>query len=181
MAAQKLKRRSWGKTKQREEVTIINREKIEETLQKISEESKKSQAILEESNNAAISKSSTAIDLQYPELMSNDALVAALKRIKVPIPVYPDGTPSRERLMYLYKTNVLPRPQRNRWRTGRRRRNALKGDGSGPMEVDQQDTDAGWDNNADVEQQRKRCVHFFINMDYITEYGSRLCLLFIFI
>ena len=157
MAAQNLKKRSWGKTKLREGVTVIDREKIEETLQIIAEETKKLQSSQERDNSAAGTGSKS--DLQYPELMSNDALVAALKRIKVPIPVYPDGTPSRERLMYLYKTNVLPRPQRNSWKRGRQRRNVAEGGNVDMTEVDQQDNSAGWDETpGTVELQRKRCV-----------------------
>lgn len=156
MAAQKQKRRAWGKTKQREEITIINREKIEETLQQIAEESKKSKNLEKSCEGADPSKST--MDLQYPELMSNDALITALKRIKVPIPVYPDGTPSRERLMYLYRSNVLPRPQRNRWRTGKRRNARQGGDNSGAgMEVDRHDADDGWnESSTHTTQHRKR-------------------------
>ncbi len=150
MAAQKQKR-SWGKTKQRDEVTIINHEKIKGTLQRIAEENKRSQSILKKGSTT--NSKSTGVDLQYPELMSNDALVAALKRIKVPIPVYPDGTPSRERLMYLYKNNVLPRPQRSRWK---RRRHTPREDRSEAMEVDQQDDNTGWDETVDTPQQQKK-------------------------
>lgn len=112
--AQKEKR-SWGRTKHRE-VTVVNQEKIEETLHSLAEEAaKKAEFIPDEASRNT--------DLQFPELMSDDALIAALKAIKVPIPVYSDGRPSRERLLYLYKTNVLPRPQRNQ------KRRRLRGSG----------------------------------------------------
>lgn len=73
------------------------------------------------------------MDLQQPELMSDERLVEALKRIKVPIPVYADGQPSRERLLYLYKTNVWPQPQRERqqWRRRRRRNDNWEDGGVG--------------------------------------------------
>ena len=161
MADQRVKKRSWGKTKQREEITIINHEKIEETLQKLAEEAKTSQSNEQKDGNTVNSGSrSSGVDLQYPELMSNDALIAALKRIKVPIPVYPDGTPSRERLLYLYKTNVMPRPQRNSWTRGRQRRKASKEDAVGVMEVDQEDDGAGWNetSTSNMIPQRKRCA-----------------------
>ena len=56
----------------------------------------------------------TQIDLQHPDLMNNDSLVKYLRDIKVPIPMYPDGTPSRERLIYLFKKHVTPQPQRSK-------------------------------------------------------------------
>lgn len=133
MSAQKERRRSWGKTKHRE-VTVINREKIEETLSSIAEEEKKRKLI--SSVNTARSTGGVEYtgggDLQFPELMSDEALVTALKRIKVPIPVYSDGRPSRERLLYLYKTNVMPRPQRKR----ERRLRGSQGNNQAVMEVD---------------------------------------------
>jgi len=66
----------------------------------------------------------SSLDLQQPELMSNERLVEALAKIKVPIPVYSDGSPSRERLLYLYRTYILPQPQRVRhqWRRKARHR-----------------------------------------------------------
>lgn len=150
-APKEMKRRSWGKTTHRE-ITVINREKIEETLKTIAEETKKCQATSDESN-----RSVGIVDLQYPELMSNDSLITALKRIKVPIPVYSDGKPSRERLLYLYRMNVLPRPQRNgrgRARTGISW-NPDRGDQGGvAMDVEQQND---WSvNGATRELQRKR-------------------------
>ncbi len=139
------KRRSWGKAKRREDITIINREGMEDILQKIDEEDKEKIKI-------------TEIDLQYPELMSNEVLTKALKRIKVPIPVYPDGSPSRERLLYLYKLNVLPRPQRSGWVGRRSEKGRLKrsreGNDCAPMEVDQDHILSS--ENKDAEKQRKR-------------------------
>lgn len=141
----KAKRRSWGKTKPREEISIINHEKIEETLKAIAEETKHSEVSLERS-------SSNLTDLQYPELMSNDALVTRLKYIKVPIPVYPDGKPSRERLLHLYKVHVLPRPQRAKWRNRKKKNGGMSQDDQ--MEVDDWSVKA--DGNSSTILQRKR-------------------------
>lgn len=165
MSAQK--KRSWGRTKHKE-VTVISQEKIEETLQSLAEEKKQREV----SSNVGCTISARApggvesMDLQYPELMSNDTLVAALKRIKVPIPVYPDGSPSRERLLYLFKTNVLPRPQRNQ----QKRRRGLQGlpvvsqggQEVAAMEVDdwsENGTQTNTQANSSTEIPRKRCVH----------------------
>lgn len=154
------KKRSWGKSRQREEVTIINREKLEETLQTLAEEAKKCKTTSILSNKATTSTSTGEMDLQYPELMSDESLVTALKRIKVPIPVYPDGRPSRERLLHLYRTNILPRPQRSRRK--RRRVSGVSQDdqGSSVMEVEVEDH-SEWDANSggssnNTQLQRKR-------------------------
>lgn len=117
MSAPKLKKRSWGRSKLKETcVTIVDQTTIEQTLQTLAEQSKKPPTVAREEKTT-----NTTFDLKYPELMSNDDLMAALKLVKVPIPVYADGRPSRERLLHLYKTNVMPRPQRNRWRNRKRR------------------------------------------------------------
>lgn len=163
---QRSRKRSWGKARHKEDITIINREKIEETLQTIAEEKKKAE-VLPPANHKTGGEGggggdqSTGLDLQYPELMSNESLVAALRRIKVPIPVYPDGNPSRERLLYLYKTNVLPRPQRNRSRGSRGQRRGQKVEqgeqGVTEMDIDQTDDWAmNSDGSLDLNLQRKR-------------------------
>ena len=138
------KKRSWGKTRRRE-VTIINREEMEETLQTLAEEVRQSKV------NSGMDGENTGIHLQYPELMSNETLIKALRQLKVPIPVYPDGHPSRERLLYLYKANVLPRPQRNRWR---RRKRLLSNDSK--MEVAHSDDDWTVGNDGSSLPHRKR-------------------------
>ena len=166
MAAQKEKKekRSWGRTKHKE-VTVINQEKIEETLQSLAEEVKQRELASSVSYTSSASGApgpagaGEGVDLQYPELMSDDALAAVLKRIKVPIPVYPDGRPSRERLLYLFKTNVLPRPQRNQRKRKRQLRDSAmvsRGDDGGTaMEVDDWSTN-GAQTNSSTEIQRKR-------------------------
>ncbi len=55
----------------------------------------------------------TSVDLQHPEFLSTAKLVNLLKERKVPIPVYEDGSTSRDRLLFLFKQHVVPRPQRN--------------------------------------------------------------------
>lgn len=154
VAELKVKKRSWGKTRRREKVVVINREEIEETLQNFAKECRESKSKIQLTSQQNHEKSGCVVpvgmDLQQPELMSNERLIEALKRIKVPIPVYADGSPSRERLLYLYKTNVLPRPQRNKqqWgRRGRRRRGRSNGDGAGGWggeEGGEMDTGGDW-------------------------------------
>lgn len=121
-SAEKAKRR-WGKTRHRDKITIVDRMEIEDTLQKFAEEVK---SFKERDEVASTPKQNHELDLQQPELMSNFTLVEALKKIKVPIPVYADGRPSRERLLYLYRQHVMPRPQRQGRRPGRRRERKLK-------------------------------------------------------
>lgn len=121
-SAEKVKRR-WGKTRNRDKITIVDRMEIEDTLQKFAEEVK---SFKERHEAASTPKQNHEVDLQQPELMSDFALVEALKKIKVPIPVYADGRPSRERLLYLFRQHVIPRPQRQSRRPGRRRERKLR-------------------------------------------------------
>ena len=130
MSAEVKKRRSWGKSLQRDAVTVLDGNGLKDTLKKLEEEARENKSRIKETlkvyNNGDSNTnppSLSSLELQQPELMSNDRLVDALTKIKVPIPVYPDGSPSRERLLYLYRTYVLPRPQRARrqWRQARRR------------------------------------------------------------
>lgn len=52
--------------------------------------------------------------LQHPERMSCETLIYHLTRMKV---VYPNEKHTRERLLYLFRTYVLPQPQRHKiWR-----------------------------------------------------------------
>lgn len=85
------------------------------------------------------------LDLQQPELLSSEALVRVLSERSVPVPVYPDGRPSRERLVYLFRRHVTPRPQREggarAWRgRGKRRRRPDEA-----MEVEDGSRSASWD------------------------------------
>ena len=107
--SEKTKRR-WGKSRHREKITIVDRMEIEDTLQKFAEEVKS----FKDRHEVARTPPNNEPDLQQPELMSNFALIEALRKIKVPIPVYADGKPSRERLIYLFRQHVTPRPQRTR-------------------------------------------------------------------
>jgi hypothetical protein len=147
-----VRKRSWGCRTKQKEVIIINQEKIEKTLQ-LAAEAKKREVVLKESTIEGTGES----DLQYPELMSNDTLIAALKRIQVPIPVYPDGSPSRERLLYLFKTNVMPRPQRSRRKRlrGSQSNHGVEDKGDIAMEVDDW-SESGPQSRSKAELQRKR-------------------------
>ena len=101
---------------------------IEETLQKFAEEMNLSKA----RHEVAASPHNSNLELQQPELMSDFDLMESLKKIKVPIPVYSDGRPSRERLIYLFRQHVMPRPQRQR--RLRRREGKIKRAGGGVVE-----------------------------------------------
>ncbi len=121
-------KRRWGKCRPREQVTVITKEDLNDTLSKCAQEAKEAQerkaktTVTSQSGSNDVKLSFNAIDLQQPQLMSNDRLIQALKKINVPIPIYPDGSPSRERLLYLYRTFVLPQPQRNKQPKGRKRK-----------------------------------------------------------
>ena len=99
---EKAKKRSWGKTKHRGKPSLS--EVDHSVLGPVTEPNKRIRTFEEP----------TQIDLQHPELMDNDSLVKTLRDVKVPIPMYPDGTPSRERLIYLFKKHVTPQPQRSK-------------------------------------------------------------------
>ena len=107
------KRRSWGK-RPKEKIAIIDQMEIEEAVK---------QTVLSD-----CSPKIGSTDLQHPELMTTERLAGFLSGMKVPIPVYPDGKPSRERLIYLFKRHVMPKPQRDtirgpgKWRRRRKRR-----------------------------------------------------------
>ena len=144
---------------------MVDKDKIEATLQSLAEEAKKASLVAPRSDT---SQNVAGFDLKLPELMNNDELVGALKRIKVPIPVYADGRPSRERLLYLYKTNVMPRPQRNRWKRGRNKRPGVvqpaalqqEEEEDGEMEVDHEGQN--WSVNGTDTTQRKRSVYYIL-------------------
>lgn len=101
---------------------------IEDSLQKFAEEVK---SFKDRHEVAATPHNNHQLDLQQPELMSDFSLVEALRKIKVPIPVYADGSPSRERLLYLFRQHVMPRPQRTKHGRRQLRRRMLKRAGGG--------------------------------------------------
>ncbi len=108
-AEKRVKRRAWGKTRHREKMDPME---VEETLDQ------------DKSSLRPGPSKADLIDLQHPELLTNDRLVEVLSGMRVQIPVYSDGEPSRERLIYLFRKHVTPRPQREglRGRGGGRRR-----------------------------------------------------------
>ena len=176
MASSEKAKRRWGKTRNRDKITIVDRMEIEDTLQKFAEEVK---SFKERHEAASTPKQNHGVDLQQPELMSDFALIEALTKIKVPIPVYADGRPSRERLLYLFRQHVIPRPQRQSRRHGKRRERKLRRTGgqietsasskaqeaeSVAMEVDgTAESDDFWALNSDgswvVPLERKRYIH----------------------
>lgn len=107
MTDRRPKKRAWGKTKNRGKGPPET-EAVESDVEMVGEPVKRIKLSNEEKNTQH------SIDLQHPELMSDSVLVEALSSIKVPIPIYSDGRPSRERLIYLFKEHVTPRPQRTK-------------------------------------------------------------------
>ena len=150
-----VKRRSWGKARSREKIAVIDQMEVD-VLMKVSSRSADKRATCVDTSD---------IDLQHPELMASDTLTAILSQRRVPIPVYEDGNPSRERLIYLFKKHVTPQPQRDSYwrRTGRRGWRKRRRTEETPMEVD--DTGAGdWVLNSDEDTpvQRKRWVDLYL-------------------
>ena len=94
------RKRAWGRSKHRNEITVVDEMEIE-LAEKESRECKKI-------------RSDAKHGLHHPELMTNDELIAVLQKMRVPVPVYPDGNPNRERLVFLFRRHVTPRPQRTR-------------------------------------------------------------------
>lgn len=95
------KRRSWGKSRQKEKVLCIDHMDVVELTR----------------TNKSTSDRSRGEDLQHPELMSNQTIVDHLSEMKI---VIPDREPSRERLFYLFRKHVSPKPQRSSfWRKKR--------------------------------------------------------------
>lgn len=88
------KRRSWGKPRPKEKVLCIDHMDVAELtrIEKISSDNSRSK------------------DLLHPELMSNETIVSHLSEMKI---VIPEREPSRERLFYLFRKHVSPKPQRN--------------------------------------------------------------------
>ena len=100
------KRRSWGKPRHKEKLVSIDHMDVAELTR-------------QEENTPH--SSNPGAGLQHPELMSNQTLIGQLSAMKVAIPVYSDGQPSRERLLYLFRKHVSPQPQRSGvWRRRRR-------------------------------------------------------------
>lgn len=142
----RAKRRAWGKTRHREKVVPMEVEEVGELVRSVASPGK--------------------TDLQHPELLTDDRLIEVLAGMRVQIPVYADGKPSRERLIYLFRKHVTPRPQRLRQRSKRKGGQWWKE----VMEVDpdpQQESDwsaeggGGVDTSPSAPLQRKRCVRVF--------------------
>lgn len=150
-----VKRRSWGKARNREKIAVIDKMEVD-VLMKDSNASRSA-------DKRVTCVDTSDIDLQHPELMASDTMIAILSQRRVPIPVYEDGNPSRERLIYLFKKHVTPQPQRDSyWRRPGRGWRKRKRNEETPMEVDNAGTgdwvlnrDEDW---AETPVQRKRWV-----------------------
>ena len=104
MASKAVKKRAWGKSKEQDKITIIENMELE-----LPDKPK-----LDDSRTVIDEDRKEVIDLQHPEMLSNERLVKVLSEMKVSIPVYQNGSPSRERLIYLFHKHVIPRPQRKK-------------------------------------------------------------------
>ena len=112
------KRRAWGKPRQREKIASVDNMEVDDVVGQ--------SAVVDHDVR------DVEIDLQHPEMMKTERLVEILTGMKVPIPVYPDRSPSRERLVYLFRKHVTPRPQRQGLRGRKQRRRGM----DTPMEVE---------------------------------------------
>lgn len=171
MTDERPRKRAWGKTKNRGKGPPLvdpldsDMDTPEEPVKRIKINT------FEEPNHHQ------TIDLQSPELMSDSVLVEVLSTFKVPIPVYSDGTPSRERLIYLFKKHVTPQPQRTRG-SGRFWRKRISAQRSStnrviPLEMDI-DSQQEWSDITDSDastvnstNKRKRYFEYVLNQDHI--------------
>lgn len=133
------KRRSWGKCRQKEKVLCIDHMDVAE---------------LTKTNKSTYNRSRSE-DLQHPELMSNQTIVDHLSEMKI---VITDRELSRERLFYLFRKHVSPKPQRSSfWRRRRGVKNEV------PMVVDyNHETWISSSKSWDSTQLRKRWSHSVI-------------------
>lgn len=102
----KARKREWGKSREKPNVVILEKMDLE-VPDRV--DSNLTVTILSTNN-----LNRTRFDLQHPEMLTCEQLVDILTKHHVPIPVYSDGSPSRERLLYLFRKHILPRPQRLR-------------------------------------------------------------------
>ena len=114
------KKRCWGKSTQREKISIVENMELEVP----------DRVVISSFNTQSTSTGrEKSVDLQHPELLSNEVLVRLLTERLVPIPVYENGSASRERLVYLFRKHVVPRPQRkNRQRQNNKDSSDCHGD-----------------------------------------------------
>lgn len=133
------KKRAWGRSRPTTDVltTLLDNTEVEELISTTVREEKSSMH--------------TTIDLQHPELISDDDLIKSLVQMKVPIHNHDSGEPSRERLIHLFKQHVIPRPQRDRHGTARKRKRT----GDSQMDVE---ASYDWENSKLEPESRKRYV-----------------------
>ena len=151
MSDERPRKRAWGKTKNRGKETS-GANLVDSPTESCGEAVKRIK-LSEEPAQQGLS-----VDLQHPERMDDATLVAVLSNIKVPIPVYSDGAPSRERLIYLFKKHVTPQPQRTFTRSRRLGRRQYGAGGNEPhraMDIDSHDC-AETSNTAASTSVRKR-------------------------
>ncbi len=130
-AEKRVKRRSWGKARHRDKVDPMDVDQIVEQIKQA------------DTKPAVAPSTDDSTDLQHPELLSDDRLVEVLAGMRVQVPVYSDGRPSRERLIYLFRKHVTPRPQREG--CGRRRQgDGRRWRGAVAMEVDHDRQRSDW-------------------------------------
>ena len=162
MASQiKVRRRQWGKCREKEKILILENMDLEipDPIDK---------GIGEKKRDGDGGKSSEkSLDLQHPEMLSNQSLTDILTKHHIPIPVYSDGHPSRERLLYLFHIHIQPRPQRLRQMRKKRLRTPPTQSDHTNMEWldgggDETDIANGWE---DIKSNRKRYyIYIVMNM-----------------
>ena len=95
------KKRSWGKSREREKVSIVDQMEIEQLTKTPEAGTSETEAC-----------SSGTASLQHPHLMSDAQLENILRVMKVPLPSSTNEESRRDQLVGLYKKHVMPRPQR---------------------------------------------------------------------
>lgn len=112
------KKRCWGKSN-REKINIIENMELE-ILDEV--DCSSTSDLSAQANHMTISDNNDAnIDLQHPELLTNAQMVDLFTERRVPVPVYEDGSYSRERLLFLFRKHILPKPQRKKLRSRNQR------------------------------------------------------------
>ena len=109
MASQpQARRRQWGKSRETGKVVIVENmdlgapDRVDEGIGE------------KKRDGNGVKSSEKGLDLQHPEMLSNESLVRILTQYYVPIPAGTDDESNREKLMSLFRMHVQPRPQRQR-------------------------------------------------------------------
>ena len=108
---QPTKKRSWGKSREREKVVIVDQMEIEALT-------KQPVATTNEKNSIPVGSSS----LLHPNLLSDHQLESILREMKVPLLAPSKEESRRDQLLCLFKRHVVPKPQRAACSSERKRK-----------------------------------------------------------